>query len=112
MVALIIFYLTLSAIPILFYVFSKYTPWLCDRKAWKAWKACYDHSNPVLVWKSTDNYRFEFPNLGYCVYVFNYNDQKNTRTCVFRTDGNKELVFSSYYKRHSKKMLEKLKKFI
>jgi hypothetical protein len=104
-ISVILFYLAIA-------ICDMYFPSIFNRKGWKAWKSCYYSEIPVLKHSVFDNYRFEFPNTGYGVYVFNARNKEYARTCVFELGGDEPIVFSSYYRLHSKKMLDKLEKFI
>ena len=100
----------LGIIAIILASYMEYLPWMFDRKEYKVWKECYENENFKLyalaynsegmlirMYKSPD-----IPN--YCIFVF----FETKPTCAVFLDKTYHILFSSFYKKHSQKLAEKL----
>ena len=85
-------------------------PWLFDRKEYKVWKECYENENFKLYASVHDSegmliHMYKSPDLpNYCIFVF----FKTRPTCAVFLDKTYHILFSSFYKKHSQKLTEKL----
>lgn len=88
-------------------MFMEYLPWLFDRKEYKVWKECYENDNFALERRGYSGtvYWYKSPDLPYTVYVF-FDDEEPT-ACIFWQD-TLRIVFSTFYKKHSRKLAKKL----
>lgn len=87
-----------------------YLPWLFDRKEYKVWKECCENENFKLC-ASAHNpegmliHIYKSPDLpDYCAFVF----FETQPTCAVFLDKTYHILFSSFYKKHSRKLAEKL----
>ena len=90
--------------------FMEYLPWLFDRKEYKIWKKCYNNENFALhcIKYTSDGKNvnmYKTPDLPYSIFVFHETDKADA--CIF-LNNSYNIVFSSFYKKHSNKLVEKL----
>lgn len=88
----------------------EYLPWLFDRKEYKVWKECYENENFKLYASAHNSegmliHIYKSPDLpNYRVFVF----FETQPTCAVFLDKTYHILFSSFYKKHSRKLTEKL----
>lgn len=89
--------------------FMEYLPELWNKKSYRIWKECYENDNFALenVGQGYNGtiYWYKSPDLPYTVYVF-FDDEEPT-ACIFWQD-TLDIVFSTFYKKHSRKLAKKL----